>query len=98
MEIDWATASDGAPAQLVDFTDDAAYGWFFDPANVESFVKVLDACAINQHYWVFLAGLTDVQVSVRVTDTDTGEVWTYSKELGAVFEPVLDTSALPVCP
>jgi hypothetical protein len=32
---------------------------FFAPTNVEVTVKVLDGRAINGHYWVFLASMTD---------------------------------------
>src|SRR5262245_53869535 len=36
----------------VKLTDDSGYFWFFDQANIEMVVKVLDGCAINNAYWV----------------------------------------------
>jgi len=51
--------------------------WFFDPANLELMIKVLDARAVNGHYWVFYGALSDVEYTVTVTDTRTGAVKTY---------------------
>ena len=53
-------------------TGDTGLYWFFAPTNVEMVLKVLDGCGINQHRWVFAAGLTDVGVTMTVTDTETG--------------------------
>jgi hypothetical protein len=65
---------------------------------VEVVVKVLDACTFNQKFWVFAGGLTDVQVTLKVTDTKTGAVKTYDNPRGAAFQPILDTSAFATCP
>ena len=46
--------------------------YFFDPANWEMLVKVLDGCEINNHFWVFAAAATDVEYTLTVTDTETG--------------------------
>ncbi len=43
--------------------------WFFEPANIELVVKVLDGCSINGHRWVVMGGLTDVGVEITVRDT-----------------------------
>jgi hypothetical protein len=93
------TTTQGGPEQAaaVPVTADTGYLTFFDPDNVEVMVKVLNACGINQSYWVFAAGLTDVQVEMTVTDTETGEVRTYSNRLGEAFQPILDTSAFAGC-
>jgi hypothetical protein len=61
---------------------------------VEALVKVLNGCDINGHYWVFLGGLTNVEVEVRVTDTVTGHSRTYASPRGPAFLPVQDTRAL----
>jgi hypothetical protein len=53
-------------------TSNSGYFWFFDAANIETVVKVLDGCSANQHHWVFAAGLTNVEVTTTVTDTYTG--------------------------
>jgi hypothetical protein len=84
----------GAPMQL---TADTGCFSFFDPDNLEVVVKVLDGCWHNQRYWVFAAGLTDVGVTLTVTDTETGEVHYYTNPLGDAYQPILDTDAFAAC-
>ena len=82
----------------VELTPDTGYFWFFDRNNVEIVVKVLDACGTAfQRYWVFAAGLTDVEVDLTVTDTATGAIQTYRNALKSAFQPVQDTSAFGTC-
>jgi CSLREA domain-containing protein len=85
-------------AQAVRLTGDSGYLWFFDPSNIEITIKVLDACALNQRYWVFASGLTNVRVDLRVEDTVTGAVKTYTNPQGTSYVPQLDTSAFATCP
>ena len=93
----WQTATASGEAGAVTLTSDTGYFWFFDPANVEVTIKVLDGCALNDRFWVFLSGLTNVRVDVRVTDTLTGQVKTYTNPQGRVFRAQLDTSAFATC-
>ncbi len=72
--------------------------WFFSKSNPELTVKVLDGCASNGSYWVFLAGLTNLAVEVTVTDTTTGNRRTYGNAQGQMFAPIEDTAAFAVCP
>ena len=92
-------APQGLPVQAtaVRLTGDTGYFWFFDPANVELVVKVLDGCVVNGNFWAFAGGLTNVGVALEVTDTRTGEIKTYSNALGSAFQPILDSSAF-ACP
>ncbi len=83
--------------QAMQLTDDTNYFWFFDPANVEVVVKVLDGCAVNGHFWIFAAGLTDTEVNLRVNDSVSGETVTLFNPLGRGFPPVLDTQAFATC-
>lgn len=71
--------------------------WFFSPANLELLVKVLDACPVNQRIWVFWAATTNVQLTLAVTDTKSGEVRVYVNPLNAAAAPVQDTSAFASC-
>jgi hypothetical protein len=80
----------GVPGRL---TNDTGSLWFFDEANLEVVLKVLDGCGVNGHYWVFAAGMTNVGVSITVTDTETNEAVYYLNDLGDAFQPVLDISA-----
>jgi len=77
----------------VALSDDTGYFWFFDSANVEVVVKVLDGCAINGHRWVFAAGLTDVRVKLFVVDGATGLTKAWERGGGSAFEPIVDTAA-----
>lgn len=84
--------------QPIVLTEDTGYFWFFGPDNVEVVVKVLDACTLNDHFWVFAAGLTDVEVSLQIEDTVTGTRWSAFNPRGQAFRPIQDTEALAVCP
>ena len=82
----------------VKLTGDSGYFWFFNPANIEVVIKVLSGCSLNQSYWVFATGLTNVEVTLTVTDTESDTTKTYMNTLGVAFAPIQDTSAFPACP
>jgi hypothetical protein len=98
IEVDWATPQGatgiGHPVAL---TDDTGFFWFFNSSNVEMVIKVLYACTINQRYWTFAGGLTNVETNIRVTDTTTGQVLQYSNPLGTQFQPIQDTTGGFTC-
>jgi hypothetical protein len=91
--VNWTT-SDGksGAAQAVSLTGNAGYFWFFSSDNVEVMVKILDGCALNSSYWVFVGGLTDAHAVVTVTDTTNGAVRTYTNPMGVAFQPIQDTT------
>lgn len=93
-----AGASGSGQAQAVKLTDDTGYLWFFDASNVEMVVKVLDGCALGNHYWVFAGGLTNVNVTLTVTDTQTNAHRTYTNPANTPFSPIQDTAAFATCP
>ncbi|MEO6195222.1 MAG: hypothetical protein ABIS20_19560 [Thermoanaerobaculia bacterium] len=74
--VDPRTGATGQ-AQAVPLTDDTGTFWFFDPANLELMVKVLDAQGVNGHFWVFYGALSDVEYTITVTDRGTGASRTY---------------------
>ncbi len=78
--------------QAVELSGDTGYFWFFDPANVETVIKVLDGTPINGHHWVFYGALSNVEYTLTVTDTATGTVRTYHNPLRR-FASVGDTLA-----
>lgn len=99
VEVDWQNSQGGSGiGQAFKLTDDSGYFWFFDQNNVEVVVKVLNACGSNNRYWVFAAGLTNVQVDLHVTDTQTGASVPYFNPQGVPFDPIQDTNAFATCP
>ncbi len=84
--------------QTVPETSDTGLFWFFSASNIEAIVKVVNGCAFNDRYWVFAAGLTNVQVVLTVTDTSTGETRTYTNPQGTPFAAIQDTNAFAACP
>ena len=98
VEAGWQTASDHGPATGTSLGTDSGSFWFFDSDNVELTVKVLDACNGFDRFWVFASGLTDVEVLIKVTDTQTGHVRQYFSPQGHAFAPIQDTNAFATCP
>jgi streptogramin lyase len=100
VRADWQATSQGTSGHgsAVSLTTDTGTFWFFDENSVEVIVKVLDGCGLNGHVWVFAAGLTNVGVTLTVTDTQTTESKTYSSSDGVAFQPIQDTSAFATCP
>lgn len=97
--VEWRrTDGTSGPGRAVGITPDTGYFWFFDAANIEMVIKVLNACSFASRVWVFAAGLTNVNVTVTVTDTQTGAVKTYVNPQGVAFAPVQDTAAFATCP
>ena len=82
----------------VPLTEDSGAFYFFDPKNMDMAVRVLDQCNDFNSYWVFAAGLTDVGVTLTVTDTQTSETRTYIAPVGTPFEAITDTTAFATCP
>jgi hypothetical protein len=78
--IDPRTATHGE-AHAVSLTNDTGVFWFFAPTNLELMVKVLDASAVNGHFWVFYGGLSDVEYTITVADTATGQERVYHNPL-----------------
>ena len=97
VEVAWEVDGGSGRGQAERLTAETGDFWFFDPENIELVVKVLDGCAINGHYWVFAAGLTDVGVTTTVRDlgSDLEKSWTSPR--GTAFEPIVDTSAFATC-
>lgn len=99
VEVEWEVFGGlTGKGQAVSLTSDTGYFWFFDSANVELVIKVLNGCGVNDRYWVFAGGLTDVRTLITVTDTSTGAVKTYLNPQGTAFLPIQDTSAFDTCP
>jgi hypothetical protein len=100
VQVDWE-AGDGTQGQghALRLTEDSGYFWFFDEDNIELVVKVLDACAPPfSRFWVFAAGLTNVDTTITVTDTHRSQSKQYHSPGGQAFAPIQDTNAFDTCP
>ncbi|MDA8016450.1 MAG: hypothetical protein MPN21_03290 [Thermoanaerobaculia bacterium] len=84
----------GLPATLP--SEDSALFWFFGPRNWELMLKVLDACDLNGHVWVFGAATTTVAYELRIVDSVTGAEWIYENPLGEASDAITDVEAF-VC-
>jgi hypothetical protein len=69
---------------------DTGYFWFFDAANVEVVAKMVSFCGSGGNVAVYANGLTDLGVTLRVTDTFTGQFRDYSNPRGTDFSLVRD--------
>lgn len=69
--------------------------WFFTPDNVEQTLKVIDGCALNGHWWVFLSSSTTVATELLVTDVPTGRTRLYEQASGEAAPLLTDTAAFP---
>lgn len=103
VKVSYRTGSGSGTARVMSFggqrteSDQSVFYYFFDAANFEMGVKVLNGCGINSRFWIFVSGLTNQEYTVTVRDTQTGAVKTYSNPMGTYPTTVGDTSALP-CP
>lgn len=87
------------PGTAVPLTSDTGYFWFFSQSNIEVVTKVLRACGPPfNSYWVFAAGLTNLEVTLTYTDLSDGSVKTYTNPPGVALQPIQDTSAFLTCP
>jgi hypothetical protein len=97
--VEWKTKQgDLGFGRAVKLTDDSGYLWFFNDANVEIVAKLLDACdGPFNTFWFFAAGLTNVEVTIRVHDTRTDVGKVYTNPLETPFAPIQDTEAFETC-
>jgi ELWxxDGT repeat protein len=93
VEVAWKDFQDRTGAgRAVPLTADTGTFWFFDAANVELVVKVLDGRPLNGRFWLFYGALSNVEYTLTVTDTESGAVKTYGNPSGR-FASVADTAA-----
>ncbi len=98
VQTAWQSTSASGSGTAIPGTSDTGQFWFFNASNVEMVIKVLNGCGINNRYWVFAGGLTNVQVTMTVTDMQNGTVKTYQNAQSVPFAPIQDVSAFATCP
>jgi len=94
VNVSWRVPSSGAhgTGTAIPMSADTGAFWFFQPSNYEIAVKVLDGRALNGHFWVFFASLTNVEFDLTVLDTLTLQERTYHNPAGTLASKA-DTSA-----
>ncbi|MEA2691421.1 MAG: polysaccharide biosynthesis protein PslG [Acidobacteriota bacterium] len=95
VEVSWRDHSNRAGfGRAIPATDETGFFWFFDPANTELVVKMLDGGPVNGQYWSFYGALSDVEYWIDVTDTATGTTRQYHNPDGNVCGGA-DTKVFP---
>jgi len=98
VRVTWRTGQGlTGPGHAVKLNANSGAFWFFSSDNTEMLVKVLDACAPFNSFWVFYAATTNVGFSVEVTDTRSGLVKTYSNPYGLAAPSINDTGTFATC-
>jgi hypothetical protein len=69
--------------------------WFFEPANWELLVKVIDGCSLNGHRWLFVTAATNVGFTLHAVDTVSGQAYDFTNRPGSAPAPLQDTRAFP---
>ncbi|MDP9194331.1 MAG: hypothetical protein M3P06_21755 [Acidobacteriota bacterium] len=99
VSVTWKTPTLQGTGTAIEYTSESALFWFFGSSNIEMILKVLNACGLNNSYWVFAAATTDVEYTITVTDTQRGTVKTYFHAQGTAAPAITDTGAFPgSCP
>ncbi|MCP3963713.1 MAG: hypothetical protein GY719_38240 [bacterium] len=99
VEVDWRDydGNTGSGQVVPVGSDDSGLFWFFSEDNWEMLIKVLDGCALNDRFWVFAAATTDVEYTLRVTDTAIGAIREYFNPLGTASPAITDAAAFDTC-
>lgn len=98
VSVEWRTAvTSGVGTVAGCGTDESALFWFFNPLNWEILVKSVNACGLNDRYWIYSAATTDVFYRMTVTDVH-GASKTYFNYPGAPAPAVTNSSAFATCP
>jgi hypothetical protein len=72
--------------------------WFFDVQNWELMIKALNGCGLNNRFWIFNAGITNLYFRIEVLDVTKGVQRIYFNYPGPPAPAITDTDALAVCP
>lgn len=99
VSVEWRTASGTGVGTVAGCgTDESGLFWFFNPLNWEILVKSVNACGLNDRYWIYSAATTDVFYRMTVTDVSGGASKTYFNYPGAPAPAVTDSDAFATCP
>lgn len=77
VEVDFVDGGVTQKARTKTFSDETGFFWFFGAANLEVGVKMLDGRSFNNRFWAFHGAMTNLQYTVKVTDTIKGTTKNY---------------------
>ncbi|HSS75457.1 MAG TPA: LamG domain-containing protein [Thermoanaerobaculia bacterium] len=89
--------SDGAGKVVVAGPNSGIF-WFFSSDNWEVMVKAINACGLNNRYWIYSAATTDRFYRMEVFDTHALRNKIYFNYAGPPAPAVTDSSAFATCP
>lgn len=83
VRLRWSNPRDGSSGMghAKRLGEDSGAFWFFTPENLEVTVKILDGRAVNGHWWVFIASMTDLAFEVEISRAG-GPARTYVQTAG----------------
>ena len=81
------------PAPAVQVSDESGYFWFFGSTNTEISLKILNGQIINGRSWLFLASMTTVGFTVKVTDLRTPPNCTFRGDSSTCFSKTYTSPA-----
>ena len=96
VAVEWINGTTSGSGGSVEVNQDTGAFWFFAPSEYELLLRVVNACEFDGHYWVFASAATDVEYTLSVTDSLTGQAQEFTN--GSVAEPIVDTMAFATCP
>ncbi len=88
------TVDEAGMARARPISDSAGAFTFFADDNLEAVVRVVDACAAFDRFWVLAASLSSLGLEAGVVDTVTGEARKY---VNLDSGPTLDAAAFATC-
>ena len=86
VDVTWRDHRTGQSGvgSAIPFSDLSGFFWFDNPASIELVVKALDGRVVNGQFWFFYGALSDVEYTIRVTDTVSAQVHSYSNAGGNI--------------
>jgi hypothetical protein len=92
------TADEGTAQAVPSSYEGSGIFYFFNGQNWELMLKALDGCGLNNRYWIFNAGLTNLYFRIEVRDVTRGVQRIYFNYPGPPAPALTDVNALAVCP
>lgn len=95
-----ATLQSGREAKRLALPETVRSGGLFalsEEGAPQLLLNVSNGCAVNGHFGIDLAAVTDAEFTVKVRDTRTGRTWVYFNPEGSAPAPIRDADAFSTC-